>query len=189
LMLGVTGFLGLQSGEILFNGLSLAGLKPRQRALGGIAIVPERGSSFLGLTVEQHFKLLRRDWRGVRKEIGEYFPALIELSARRAGTLSGGERQMLSIGCALARHPRLLLLDELSLGLAPIVVEKLLPVVRTFAERTGCGVLLVEQHAHLALNIADRGYVMTHGEISLEAPADELRTNPLLAASYLGENT
>jgi branched-chain amino acid transport system ATP-binding protein len=188
LMLGLTGFLPVRGGEILFDGAPVAKLGPKQRAQAGMLIVPERGSSFHGLTVEQHFMLLRRDWRAARSEVGRYFPRLLELSSRKVGTLSGGERQMLSIGCALARHPRVLLLDELSLGLAPIIVEKLLPVIRTFADENGCGVLLVEQHVHLALEIADRGYIMTHGEITLEAPTSELRDNPLVANSYLGQD-
>jgi branched-chain amino acid transport system ATP-binding protein len=95
---------------------------------------------------------------------------------------------MLAIGRALARHPRLLLLDELSLGLAPVIVEHLLPVVRDYARESVCAVLLVEQHVHLALEVADRGYVLSHGKIVLHKPADELRRDrQLLVASYLGE--
>ena len=97
---------------------------------------------------------------------------------------------MLAVGRALARHPRLLLLDELSLGLAPVIVEGLLPVVREYAEESGCGVVLVEQHIALALTIADRGHVLAHGETALEGEADHLRTNhDLLISSYLGEHT
>lgn len=93
---------------------------------------------------------------------------------------------MVAVGCALVQHPRLLLLDELSLGLAPIVVKRLLPIVRDYAEQSGCAVLLVEQHVHLALEVADRGYVLNHGEIVLEAPVSELRDESRLADSYLG---
>ena len=97
---------------------------------------------------------------------------------------------MLAIGRALARHPRLLLLDELSLGLAPVIVEDLLPIVRDYARESNCAVLLVEQHVHLALEVADRGYVLSHGEIVLHKPAEELRRDRhLLIASYLGEQT
>ena len=120
----------------------------------------------------------------------EYFPKLEELQDRRVGLLSGGEQQMLAVGRALARHPRVLLLDELSLGLAPVIVERLLPVVRQFAQERDCAVLLVEQHVHLALEVADRGYVLTHGEISLKADAARLRADRhLLVASYLGEQS
>ena len=107
---------------------------------------------------------------------------------RRVGLLSGGEQQMLAVGRALARKPRLLLLDELSLGLAPVIVESLLPVVREYAQASGCGVLLVEQHVQLALEVADRGYVLSHGEIVLHERVETLRADrQLLVASYLGE--
>ncbi len=97
---------------------------------------------------------------------------------------------MLAVGRALARHPSLLLLDELSLGLAPVIVEGLLPVVRQYAEESGCGVVLVEQHIELALTIADRGYVLSHGEVVLEGAAEHLRTNQdLLVSSYFGEHS
>ncbi len=97
---------------------------------------------------------------------------------------------MLAVGRALARHPKLLLLDELSLGLAPVIVEGLLPIVREYAEESGCGVVLVEQHIALALTIADRGHVLAHGVTALEGEADHLRTNhDLLISSYFGEHT
>jgi branched-chain amino acid transport system ATP-binding protein len=118
----------------------------------------------------------------------DYFPTLAELKGRRVGLLSGGEQQMLAVARALARQPKLMLLDELSLGLAPVIVERLLPVVRTFATERGCAVLLVEQHVHLALDVADRGYVLSHGQIVLQNDAEHLRSNrQLLVASYLEE--
>ena len=118
----------------------------------------------------------------------EYFPKLAELRTRRVGLLSGGEQQMLAVARGLARRPRLLLLDELSLGLAPVIVEGLLPVVHQYALDSGCGVLLVEQHIQLALEIADRGYVLSHGEIVLHDRAKVLHADrELLISSYLGE--
>jgi branched-chain amino acid transport system ATP-binding protein len=118
----------------------------------------------------------------------DYFPALRALQNRRTGLLSGGEQQMLALALALACSPKLLLLDELSLGLAPVIVERLLPVVRRFADDHGTGVLVVEQHVHLALEIADRGIVLAHGDPVVEGPSQVLRNDrKLLMGSYLGE--
>ena len=119
----------------------------------------------------------------------EYFPALGPILSRRAGLLSGGEQQMLAMGRALTVRPRLLMVDEMSLGLAPIIVERLLPVLRSIADSTGAGVLVVEQHVHLALEVADRAYVLSHGSLALEGSAVELSANRhLLESSYLGQS-
>jgi ABC-type branched-subunit amino acid transport system ATPase component len=185
----VSGIVDPMSGGIAFGGRDLAGTSISGRARMGIAHVPENRGLFFGLSVAEHFRLGHRGERLDADAAYHYFPALDELRDRRCGLLSGGEQQMLAVARALARHPKLLLLDELSLGLAPLIVEGLLPVVREYATETGCGVLLVEQHIQLALGVADRGYVLSHGEVVLQDRAEALRRNrELLMASYFGES-
>jgi branched-chain amino acid transport system ATP-binding protein len=184
----ISGIVHPMHGRIQLDGQDLAGTSISARARMGIAHVPEDRGVFFGLTVEEHFRLGARGERLDEEAAYRHFPALAELRDRRCGLLSGGEQQMLAVGRALARHPRLLLLDELSLGLAPVIVERLLPVVREYATESGCGVLLVEQHVQLALTVADRGYVLSHGELVLHDRAEALRANrDLLMASYFGE--
>src|SRR5580704_13907006 len=181
----ISGLLKPVSGTVRAAGRDLAGVSPTARARLGLAHVPPDRGIFFGLTVAEHFRL---DGTELDAAAG-HFPALRDLGGRRAGLLSGGEQQMLAIARALSRRPRLLLLDELSLGLAPVIVERLLPVVREFASSHGTAVLLVEQHVHLALEIADRGYVLSHGELVASDSAERLRADSaLLAASYLGES-
>jgi ABC-type branched-subunit amino acid transport system ATPase component len=184
----ISGLVKPMSGFVRLAGEDLAGVSPVARVHRGIVHVPQGRGIFFGLTVSEHLRLDGlRD--GSAQEVAfAHFPALRSLAGRRAGLLSGGEQQMLAIVRALIRQPRVLLLDELSLGLAPVIVERLLPVVREFASTHGTAVLLVEQHVNLALEIADRGYVLSHGELVASDSAERLRAdNALLTASYLGE--
>lgn len=190
-LLTISGFLKALEGNITVLGEPATFGAPHKAARRGLAHVPEDRSLFFGLTVQENLRLGLRGNRakqaaGFERAL-ELLPALKPLMGRRSGLLSGGEQQMLAMARALVSEPKLLLVDEMSLGLAPIIVERLLPIVRDIADETGAGVLIVEQHVHLALDVCDRAYVMSHGEIVLEGSADELKQRPdLLEASYLG---
>jgi branched-chain amino acid transport system ATP-binding protein len=182
------------SGTVELSGEKVGGTPAYQLAGRGLALVPEGRALFPGLTVREHLRLAGgRGGRGGRggsreDELLEMLPELRKCLGRKAGLLSGGEQQMLAVGRALVTRPRLLLVDEMSLGLAPVIVERLIPVLRRAAAELGSSVLFVEQHVALALEVADRAYVLTHGRIGLEGPAAELRERrELLAASYLGD--
>ena len=179
-----------RSGAIELEGKQLrAG--PEAAARAGIAHVPEGRGTFVDLTVNENLRLgayTRRD-RGVKADIervAEYFPWLAERGDQRAGTLSGGEQQMLALARALMSRPRLLLLDEPSLGLAPMVVREFFRVVRELNEKEGLTVLVVEQDARIALSISQRAYVLEVGRVALAGTSEELRGNESIRRSYLG---
>jgi branched-chain amino acid transport system ATP-binding protein len=178
------------SGTVELSGEAVGGRHAHLLARQGLALVPEGRALFPGLTVREHLRLASGRVRtgGREEELLEMLPELRKCLGRKAGLLSGGEQQMLALGRALVTRPRLLLVDEMSLGLAPVIVERLVPILRRAADDLGASVLFVEQHVALALEVADRAYVLTHGRIGLEGPAAELRERrELLAASYLGE--
>jgi branched-chain amino acid transport system ATP-binding protein len=182
------------SGTVELSGDNVGGRPAYVLARRGLALVPEGRALFPGLTVHEHLRLAGGQGRSAKRsrshedELLEILPELRKCLGRKAGLLSGGEQQMLAVGRALVTRPRLLLVDEMSLGLAPVIVERLLPVLRRAADELGASVLFVEQHVALALEVADRAYVLTHGRIRLEGAAAELRERrELLAASYLGE--
>lgn len=190
-LLAISGLLKALDGSITVLGEPTSFGAPHKTARRGLAHVPEDRSLFFGLTVREN---LRLGLRGNRAEQAagydralELLPALKPLMDRRAGLLSGGEQQMLAMARALVSGPKVLLVDEMSLGLAPIIVERLLPIVRDIADQSGAGVLIVEQHVHLALDVCDRAYVMSHGDIVLQGSAAEMKERTdLLEASYLG---
>jgi branched-chain amino acid transport system ATP-binding protein len=176
------------SGTIELSGENIGGTPAYALAHRGLALVPEGRALFPGLTVREHLRLAGGRNASREEELLEMLPELQKCLGRKAGLLSGGEQQMLAVGRALVTRPRLLLVDEMSLGLAPVIVERLLPILRRAADELGASVLFVEQHVALALEISDRAYVLAHGRIRIEGPAAELRERrELLAASYLGE--
>lgn len=191
LMKTLIGWLRPRHGRIEFAGEDITSLPPWERAIRGLALVPEGGRVFPELSVEENLRLgayLERERKALQEgmeRVFALFPVLAERRRQQAGTLSGGERQMLSIGRAVMCKPHLLLVDEISMGLAPMLVEAVFGALRELREQ-GVSLLLVEQNAHEALQIVERGYVLENGRIVLEAPADELRRNPKVQAAYLG---
>lgn len=186
------GLLRPASGDILFNGHSLQKLAAHDMVKQGIALVPEGRGIFGRLSVAENLLMgayIRNDKKAINADVERIygmFPRLQERCQQKAGTLSGGEQQMLAIGRALMSRPKLLLLDEPSMGLAPLMVQKIFDVIRAIAAE-GVTILLVEQNATLALGVANRGYVMETGGITLSDTSQALLTNSDVRRAYLGE--
>ena len=189
----ISGLLKPKKGTITFEGNDITGVKGNEVAKLGIAQSPEGRRIFPRMTVHENLELgafMRRDKAGINDDIDhvfELFPRLKERITQKAGTMSGGEQQMLAMGRALMSRPRLLLLDEPSMGLAPLLVETVFNTIKT-VNKEGTTVLLVEQNALVALNIANHGYVLETGHISLDGPAKELAVNDEVRKAYLGED-
>jgi branched-chain amino acid transport system ATP-binding protein len=187
-LLTISGLLKPLKGEIAFDGRTISGMRSDRIARLGIAHVPEDRSLFFGLTVLENLRLGGCRRRQDLEQVLDWFPPLRPLLTRRAGLLSGGEQQMLAVGRGMARRPRVLLIDELSLGLAPVIVTRLLSILENVVRETGTGMLLVEQQVSHALEISDRAYVLSHGDLVAEGPSSELAHRAaLLESAYLGE--
>jgi branched-chain amino acid transport system ATP-binding protein len=192
-LMAVSGILRPMAGDILFEGRSIAGLGPEKLPAMGLCQVPEGRRIFPRLTVAENLEMgayFRDDAVTCRQDLAliyDLFPKLRERKNQQGGTLSGGEQQMLAVGRALMGRPKLLLLDEPSLGLAPLVVRLIFDIIRRINESQGVTVLLVEQNANLALNLAHRGYVMETGRMAMTDTAPNLLANPEIRRAYLGE--
>ena len=191
-LMSICGIVPPRSGEILFMGQSLENLSPNKIVSMGISQVPEGRRIFPYLSVMENLDMgafLRTDKSGIKQDI-EYifslFPILAERSNQAGGTLSGGEQQMLAISRALMAKPRLLLMDEPSLGLAPIVVSRIFEIIKRINKESNTTIFLVEQNANLALKVAHRGYVMETGQITMAETAEKLLSNENVKKAYLG---
>jgi len=179
-------------GSMQFAGQSIAGRRPEAVARLGVAHVPDGRGTFVQLTVEENLELggytikRRADVKSRMNEMYALFPVLASRHRQQAGTLSGGEQQMLAIARALMMQPRLLLLDEPSFGLAPLIVEEIFRIMQRIRDSQRVGILLVEQNANLALDIADHAYVIETGRIVLGGPAEVVRGDPAIRKAYLG---
>ena len=188
----IAGTLGISAGELLYDGKRIEKLPAHKRLRQGLALVPEGRGIFTRLTVEENLRMgayCRRDSDAIEADLERVFTMLPRVKERLqqvAGTLSGGEQQMVAIGRALLSRPKLLLLDEPSMGLAPLVVEKIFEVIRSVAAE-GVTILLVEQNANLALEFSQRAYVMESGKITLTGSGADLLADPKVRAAYLGE--
>jgi branched-chain amino acid transport system ATP-binding protein len=193
LLSAIMGLLPITSGTVGFLGLTPKEIEVERMVAMGMTLVPEKRELFGEMSVEDNLllgafmrrRLGHRDEAATMAEVYTIFPRLKERRDQLAGTLSGGERQMLAVGRALMAKPKLLMLDEPSLGLAPLIVREIFHVLARL-RKTGVAILLVEQNARAALQLADHGYVLETGEIALAGPSPELRDNPRVVESYLG---
>jgi branched-chain amino acid transport system ATP-binding protein len=187
----ISGMIRPSAGEVIYDGRSLVGLPPHEMVRLGIAHSPEGRGIFANLTVDENLSLgafVRKDTKQIasdREKSLDLFPRLRERLKQNAGTLSGGEQQMLAMARALMARPKLLLLDEPSLGLAPQIVQTIFKIIRDI-NAEGTTILLVEQNAHMALNVAHHGYVLETGEIKMSRPAKELAASDEVRKAYLG---
>ena len=188
----ISGLVKAESGSVTYNGKEILGMPINKILELGIAQVPEGRRVFTNLSVLENLKIgayLRNDKAGIQKDIDwvyELFPRLQERSWQMAGTLSGGEQQMLAVGRALMSRPKLMMMDEPSLGLAPLVVKGIFEIIREI-NKQGVTVLLIEQNANMALKTADLAYVLETGQITLQGTGAELLTNEAVKRAYLGE--
>ena len=189
---GICGLLPVKAGRVLYGGDNVTGKPAFTLVRRGLAMVPEGRGVFGALTIEENLAMgayIRNDHAAIKSDIERVyglFPRLKERRRQTAGTLSGGEQQMLAMGRAMLSRPKLLLLDEPSMGLAPLMVQKVFETIVTIS-REGVTILLIEQNAKLALEVSSRGYVMESGEITLHGDASSLLHDPKVRAAYLGE--
>jgi branched-chain amino acid transport system ATP-binding protein len=190
----VLGMVVPSEGEVLYQGRPIGGLPTTEIVSRGLTMVPENRRLFSRMSVRENLELgsyLRKDKQKVKEDLErvmELFPRLRERISQRAGTLSGGEQQMVAMGRALMADPKVLLMDEPSMGLAPVLVEQVFQIIQD-VNQMGTTIFLVEQNAHMALSIADRGYVLQTGRIVLGDTAKDLIENPVMQKAYLGELT
>ena len=188
----ISGLIPIKAGEISLNGMNVTNIEAHKLVSQGMAHVPEGRRIFTELTVLENLEMgayARNDYTQIKEdmeEIFKLFPRLAERKKQLAGTMSGGEQQMLAMARALMSKPSLLLLDEPSMGLAPLFVQEIFKIIEKVNKEQGVTVLLVEQNANMALSIADRGYVLETGQIILEGTGKELITNPEIKKAYLG---
>ncbi|MBU1041923.1 MAG: ABC transporter ATP-binding protein [Proteobacteria bacterium] len=191
-LMTICGVVPPRNGEVLFQGQSLSGVSPDKVVARGVCQVPEGRLIFPDLTVQENLDMgafLRSDKDGIKTDLDQVFglfPILLERRGQLGGTLSGGEQQMLAISRALMARPKLLLLDEPSLGLAPLIIRQIFDIIKKINRESNTTIFLVEQNANQALKVAHRGYVMENGRITLEDSCDKLLANDEVKKAYLG---